>query len=177
MERNVTFTELKQNLRAVKEAARKDVVHVLTNGQPGYVLCSFEVWERRMKEAGQRGAYRANVEESIRESEQDLRAGRLVPASDVVAIESDARERCRISESAQRYLDLEYNGEQRLLLGQTLSELVRRPVLGRTVDIEYQGAAEVPVRRFFSPPCDVLYAEDGEGGLIVYGFVRTPDAL
>lgn len=177
MERTVTFTELKQNLRAVKETARKDVVHVLTNGRPGYVLCSFEVWERRMKEASLRGAYRANVEESIRESEWDVRNGRLVLASDVIAIESDARERCRMSESAQRYLDLEYDGEQKLLLGQTLSELVRRPAVGRTVDIEYQGDAKVPIRKFFSPPCDVLYTEDGEGGLIVYGFVRSPDAL
>lgn len=172
MERYVTFTELKQNLRAVKESAREDVVHIRTSGQPGYVLCSFEVWERRMSNAARRGTYRAHVEESIHEGEQDVREGRLVPASSAVAVDSDMARKARISESALYYLDLEYDGEQRLLLGQTLSELVRRPTLGRTIDVEYQGTG-IPVRKFFSPPCDILYTLDAEGNLIVYGFVRT----
>lgn len=175
MERFVSFTELKQNLRAVKESAREDLVHVLSNGRPGYVLCSFEVWERRMAAAARRGTYRANVEESMREGVRDFWEGRLVPAADVAVLDVDVAGLARVSESALRYLDLEYDGEQRDLLGQTLSELVRRPGMGQTVDVEYDGTdlSSVPIRRFFSPPCDVLYTTDNEGGLVVFGFVRS----
>ena len=177
MERSITFTELKQNLRAAKKAAREDVVHVLLNGRPSYVLCSFEVWERRMASAAQRGTYRANVEESIRESTQDIRDGRLIPATDVLNLNVNAEDGTRIAQSALRYLDLEYDGEQRLLLGQTLSEIAQRPSMGRTVDIEYTGADTPPSRvyRFFSPPCDILYTTNHNADVIVCGFVRSID--
>ena len=131
-----------------------------------------------MAAAAKRGTYRANVEESIVEGMQDVRHGRLVPISNVLEVDEQAAVGSRASESALRQLDVEYDDEQKLLLGQTLSELMRRPNVGKTVDVEYLGSdysdTMLPIRKFFSPPCDVLYGTNREGNLIVYGFVPAP---
>ncbi len=57
-----TSTQLKTNLREVKEAAMRDVVYITENGVIAYVLCSVEIWNREMERAGRLGRWQGMVE-------------------------------------------------------------------------------------------------------------------
>ncbi len=172
MDRYVTLTELRQNLRTVKQCAREGVVHVTHKGRPAYVLCSFELWERNIQAARRRGIYRAELWESLSDSQRDIEQGRVVRVGEAPALGMLDVEDCFMTESAQTALELEYDAEQRSLLAEVLRELVRSPRVGMPIDEEYDGL-DKPIRKFYSPPCDILYDVGDKGRITIHGFVRS----
>ena len=170
METYVTSTELKKELRRVKELAREDVVHVLENGHAGYVLCSAEVFERRVTAARAQAAWEAVAHEVLREGAMDAQKGHVAPWG------TDAR--VLMTEYAQEQIDTEYSGEP-ALLEDTLARVADEPSFGLCV--EYDGEPEhANARRAYKvlvPPNDLLYWWSPEdGSVLVCGLVRALEA-
>ena len=58
------------------------------------------------------------------------------------------------------------------LLAEVLRELAHSPRVGMPINEEYDGL-DKPIRKFYSPPCDILYAVGQEGYITIHGFVRS----
>lgn len=82
---------LKTRQREVKDAAKKDVVHITENGNAAYILCSEEVFERLLCEAAEKAAYEERVRSAIRLGEADIAAGRVVEGTEALFAELDGR--------------------------------------------------------------------------------------
>ena len=169
MEAYVTSTELKQELRRVKALARKDVVHVLENGHAGYVLCSADVFELKLKYARAKGAWRARATEVLREGRRAQACGQIR----TIEYGSQYDSRVFITNDAAHELSVEYDGRANPLT-EALAAVADDPNYG--LSLEYDsfpaGAYKVLV-----PPNDILYTwDESENTILVCGFVRSLDA-
>ena len=191
MERYVTFTELKQNLRQIKRWADEDLVHLLDGGKPAFVLSSLEVRERKMDEARSRATWSVSAQEAVRAGWNDLAKNRVHDGRELLGIRTIPVREIRVTESAAREIALEYQGDELALASAMIADLAERPEVGMT--LEYDGHAtdtstlgdeastadESPsgpqaVRFFCVPPCDVLYASRKEPHeLLILGVVRS----
>lgn len=172
MERYLSSTELKQNLRRAKEYAKVGVVHVLDNGHSGYVLCSAEVFDRTVEEACGRAAWEAEAREACREGERDRQRDRVVGVDDVLSCEYMGEPwRAVVSRTAADDIAVEYDGEGRGALAHMLDRVCEDPAFG--IEVEFQNAAP-GVRKVLVPPHDILYRWDDELGTVyVLGIVRA----
>ena len=181
MERYVTSTQLKQNLREVKRWADEDIVHVTENGKPAFVLVNMEVYERKRKEIRRRAEWQVDVEYEMRDGMRDRSQGRMVDISEVLDLRSRSQGTpVRITETAVRSVERFYDDEGRLLFAQMLDELSRRPDHGIT--IEYDSSIDLShprtdsTHKFCIPPCDVLYDYDERtGAMCILGLVQSLD--
>lgn len=166
MDRYVSSTQLKQELRRVKELARLGIVHVLEDGHAAYVLCSTDVYERHVAEVRAHAVWEVDVQESVRDSERDIASGRYQALDWVAASASD---------SAVRALNACFTEIDRALLASMLSEVAKNPDYGLT--IEYDGKS-TELRKVLVSPYDVLYTcTDDFEGIMVHGAVRSLDGL
>lgn len=165
MEQYVTSTQLKQELRRVKEYASNDVVHVLENGHAAYVLCSFEVFERRKREACERAIWKVRVSESVRSSAEDIDRGRMMGIEGALVGEVPFSNNVRITATAAEQLDLEFDGSVREIASRVMLDVVDQPDLG--IAIEYDSVAGEQargqvLRKVTIPPADVVYTVEND---------------
>ena len=76
MEAIYSSVALRDRQREVKEAARKDVVHITENGNGAFVFCSEEVFERRMRQVAEDAIYAERMSWVVREGREDVANGR-----------------------------------------------------------------------------------------------------
>ncbi len=160
MERYLTSTELKQNLKRVKELARTGIVHVLENGHEGYVFCSSQVYEEAMQAARAEAAWEAEVREVCREGLRDKTDGKVRLQRGV-----------HVGQTAERDLALEYDGRGSSELEHVLTRIGEDPEFG--LAIELQGLS-LGVRKVLVPPNDLIYYWDESlEAVIVLGIVHS----
>ncbi len=165
MERYITSTQLKQQLRQAKEYARDDVVHILEHGRAAYVLCSLEVYERCLAEARARAIWTVDVEESAWESEEDVRKNRLHALAEL-GIRVHSTRRAYITASAKREMDTCATSDNYHIVAHMIDELVSRPQMG--IEVEYG------LRKVLAPPFDLLYSYDeNRDEILVSGIIRS----
>lgn len=76
MEAIFSSVALRDRQREVKDAARKDVVHITENGNGAFVFCSEEVFERRLQRAADEAIYAERMAQAVREGREDVADGR-----------------------------------------------------------------------------------------------------
>lgn len=180
MDRYVTTTELKQNLKRVKEYARAGIVHVLENGHEGYVLCSSEIYEEKLRDCRERAVWEAEAKEACREGLFDESQGNVSSLTDMLPWcgrptknlkPGEGAESLRISHTAARDMTLEYDGTSRSELTAMLLRIAEDPAFG--LSVEFNGAPK-GVRKVLVPPYDILYRWDVEANtILVIGLVRS----
>ena len=69
-------TALKNEQRAIKAIADKEVVYITENGRGKYLFMSQEVHDREIAEAVEEALYEARMSEALRASRADYEAGR-----------------------------------------------------------------------------------------------------
>ena len=69
-------TALKNEQRAIKAIADKEVVYITENGRGKYLFMSQEVHDREIAEAVEEALYEARMAEALRASRADYEAGR-----------------------------------------------------------------------------------------------------
>ena len=69
-------TALKNEQRAIKAIADKEVVYITENGRGKYLFMSQEVHDREIAEAVEEALYEARMAEALRASRSDYEAGR-----------------------------------------------------------------------------------------------------
>ena len=77
MEAVYPVTALAKKQKAVKEAARKDLVRITERGEGAYIFCSEEVYERRVRRAVAEALYEAELDYAISRGLGDYEAGRV----------------------------------------------------------------------------------------------------
>ncbi len=82
---------LKTRQREVKDAARKDVVHITENGNAAFVLMSEELYEKNLRDAAEQAAYEERMRACILNGEDDFAHGRYVEG--IEAFDAALRER------------------------------------------------------------------------------------
>ena len=162
MERYLTSTELKQNLKRAKELARAGIVHVLENGHEGYVFCSAQVYEETMRATRENAAWEAEVREVCREGMRDRTDGKV-----------RLQHGTHVSQTAAQDLMLEYDGRGSSELEHMLTRIGEDPEYG--LAIEMQGLPR-GVRKVLVPPNDLIYYwGELSGAVIVLGIVPSLD--
>ena len=76
MEAIYSSVALRDRQREVKDAARKDVVHITENGNGAFIFCSEEVFERRLQRAVDEALYAEHMAQVVRDGREDVAAGR-----------------------------------------------------------------------------------------------------
>ncbi|MDO4805797.1 MAG: hypothetical protein Q4A07_00975 [Coriobacteriales bacterium] len=81
---------LKTRQREVKDAARREVVHVTENGNAAFVLLSEELYEQKLAEAREEAAYAERMRATIRSGRIDRSEGRVIVGTEnlFAAVES-----------------------------------------------------------------------------------------
>ena len=69
-------TALKNEQRAIKAIADKEVVYITENGRGKYLFMSQEVHDREIAQAVEEALYEARMAEALRASRADYEAGR-----------------------------------------------------------------------------------------------------
>lgn len=162
VDRYLTSTELKQNLKRAKEYARCGIVHVLENGREGYVFCSAQVYEDAMKTARTVAAWEAEVREVCYEGFRAETGGNI-----------QARCGLHVAETATRDLTLEYDGRNSHELAHVFSRISEDPEYGMT--IELQGLPR-HIRKVLVPPHDLIYCwSEKANSVLVLGIVPSLD--
>ena len=69
-------TALKNEQRAIKAIADKEIVYITENGRGKYLFMSQEVYDREIAEAVEEALYEARMAEALRASRADFEAGR-----------------------------------------------------------------------------------------------------
>ena len=69
-------TALKNEQRAIKAIADKEIVYITENGRGKYLFMSQEVYDREIAEAVEEALYGARMAEALRASRADYEAGR-----------------------------------------------------------------------------------------------------
>lgn len=166
MERYLTSTELKQNLKRVKEYAQLGVVHILENGHEGYVFCSEEVYEEKLQSVRERAMWQTEVRETCREAICDT----TVLISDVVPCENGI-EALKITQLAARKIATEYNGGTPAELEYMLKRIQEEPEFGLSIELD---GLPCPARKVLVPPHDILYTfDETTGDVIILGLVKS----
>ena len=75
-------TALKNEQRAIKAIADKEVVYITENGRGKYLFMSQDVHDREIEEAVERALYEARMAQALRESRADFAAGRCYTSRD-----------------------------------------------------------------------------------------------
>lgn len=73
---------LKARQREVKDAARREVVHITENGNAAFVLMSEELFDRKLQDAAEEAAYAERVRACVRNGRADIAEGRYIEGSD-----------------------------------------------------------------------------------------------
>ena len=68
-------TALKNEQRAIKAIADREVVYITENGRGKYLFMSQEVYDREVAEAVEEALYEARMAEALRASRDDFEAG------------------------------------------------------------------------------------------------------
>ena len=168
MERYVTSTELKQELRTVKAYARKGVVHITENGRAAFVLCSSKVFEREMRIVRERAVWDVAVQDLMEQSERDVLQGRVLQVGDVVDLGERGADRLMVCLCASREIASHSQAEPELWREQLLA-LGERPSIGLT--LEYDGSNRP--HKIQVPPYDVIYTIEKDGTVLVRGIVKS----
>ena len=69
-------TALKNEQRAIKAIADKEVVYITENGRGKYLFMSQEVHDREIEEAVEQALYEFRMAQALRESRDDFASGR-----------------------------------------------------------------------------------------------------
>ncbi|MBQ9058808.1 MAG: hypothetical protein IJ125_06460 [Atopobiaceae bacterium] len=69
-------TALKNEQRAIKAIADKEIVYITENGRGKYLFMSQEVHDREISQAVEEALYEARMAEALQESRSDYDAGR-----------------------------------------------------------------------------------------------------
>lgn len=69
-------TALKNEQRAIKAIADKEVVYITENGRGKYLFMSQEVYDREVAKAVEEALYEARMADALRASRADFEAGR-----------------------------------------------------------------------------------------------------
>ena len=82
-------TALKNEQRAIKAIADKEVVYITENGRGKYLFMSQEVHDREIEEAVEEALYEFRMAQALRESRADFAAGRYYTSREelVAAVE------------------------------------------------------------------------------------------
>lgn len=91
MEAIYSSVALRDRQREVKDAARKDVVHITENGNGAFVFCSEEVFERQLRRAADEALYAERMAQVIRDGRADVAAGRVYHGIDAAFAAVEAR--------------------------------------------------------------------------------------
>ena len=73
---------LKTRQREVKDAARQEVVHITENGNAAFVLCSEELFQRKLDEAAEEAAYAERMRGALLDGRADFAEGRVIEGAD-----------------------------------------------------------------------------------------------
>lgn len=73
---------LKTRQREVKDAARKEVVHITENGNAAFVLCSEEIFQQKLDEAAEQAAYAERMRAALLDGKADAAEGNVVEGTD-----------------------------------------------------------------------------------------------
>lgn len=82
---------LKTRQREVKDAARKDVVHITENGNAAFVLMSEDLYERNLRSAAEEAAYEERVRACVRASDDCFERGAYIEGTDTFLAALDKR--------------------------------------------------------------------------------------
>ena len=164
-----TSTQLKTNLREVKEAAEKDIVYITENGVIAYVLCSVEIWNREMRRAELEGSWEVAVEGVLRDAGRECAEG----------CAERRGERLRVSstlESSARKLGFDLNGP---VAREVIEYVSQAPAVGREIP------ERVPrwhpygdhARTFRCEGVDLVYEhEEASGQVLLCGGVASVES-
>lgn len=75
-------TALKNEQRAIKAIADKEIVYITENGRGKYLFMSQEVHDREVEDAVERALYEFRMAEALRASRDDYAAGRCYLSRD-----------------------------------------------------------------------------------------------
>ena len=78
-------TALKNEQRAIKAIADKEVVYITENGRGKYLFMSQEVHDREIEEAVEEALYEFRMAQALRESRADFAAGRYYTSREELA--------------------------------------------------------------------------------------------
>lgn len=91
MEPIFSSVALRDRQREVKDAARKNVVHITENGNGAFVFCSEEIFEERLRRAAEEAIYAERMAQAIREGQDDLATGRTYSISEAFSAIDERR--------------------------------------------------------------------------------------
>lgn len=80
---------LKTRQREIKDAARRDVVHITENGNAAFVLLSEELFAQRLRQAREEAAYEERMRQVILAGREDQREGRVIIGTNALLEEVD----------------------------------------------------------------------------------------
>ena len=165
-----TSTQLKTNLREVKEAAEKDIVYISENGVISYVLCSVEIYNRLLERVDEEAVWKVAVEDMLLAAGHDYDSGRTRMLGERVRVSRTFEER------AQK-LDFAWETAEAL---QAIEYLSEAPEAGLEVpNWVYQWH---PVgdhaRKYFCEGYDLIYEhDDATGDLLLCGVVEALESF
>ena len=85
---------LRDRQREVKDAARKDVVHITENGNGAFIFCSEEVFEKYMRRAADEALYAERMAQVVQEGREDVTKDRTYSIDEgFAAIEARRKQR------------------------------------------------------------------------------------